>query len=209
VAPEPASQFVDAASNELGDNLVAVLMVGSFARGEQASSSDLDLCVLVNRIDLQVLRAIGELVTSIATPNEINPAVVSIDELRAYPDLFEIHKLRHEGVLLWGGMPNDIVPVESELILAKRIASEVLMSSRHYLAVAEPSYKFTSGKLRPWNLKPLSFALRYYHFHKTGRYLRRFTALAEKYPLLELDPVADHQQIIQGCIDVCEEILSA
>lgn len=209
MVPEPARQLVDLARNALGENLVAVVMIGSFARGEQTFSSDLDLFVLLNRVEPEVLQTIGGIVASVSTPNEINPAVVSTDELRAYPDLFGFHNLRHEGILLWGEIPNDIKSVESEITQAKRIASEVLMSSRHYLAVAEPACKFTSGKLRTWNLKPLSFALRNYHFHKTGLYLHRFEALAENYPLLKLDPVIDHQQIIQGCIDVCKEILSA
>ena len=36
---------------------------------------------------------------------------------------------------------------EDELALAKRTASEVLMSSRHYLAVDEPESNFAGGKL--------------------------------------------------------------
>jgi hypothetical protein len=83
------------------------------------------------------------------------------------------------------------------------------MSSRHYLAVAEPASKFEGGKLRVWNLKPLSFALRYYHFHKTGHYIRAYRDLAEEYPILRLDPVVDHQRIVSESIDACEQILDA
>ncbi len=84
--PDSIKQFADAVSKKLDVNLVSVVMVGSFARGDQTSESDVDLCILVNKINSEILREIGKLVNSISSENEINPAVVSLEEFRTYPD---------------------------------------------------------------------------------------------------------------------------
>lgn len=207
--PESVERYVEGAGELFGDNLLSIVMVGSFARGDETSASDVDLFVLVHSVDSDLLRKSGELVRGIPARNELNPAFVSLSELRAHPDWFELHKVLHDGVVLLGRLPDDISSTESELTVAKRIAREVLMSSRHYLAVGEPAENFTGGKLWAWNLKPLSFALRYYHFHKTGNYIRKLTDLTREYPILDLDPVADYQRIVDDCVTLCEEIMGA
>jgi predicted nucleotidyltransferase len=208
VIPKPAREFSDGAEELLGDNLLAVILVGSFARGDQTEGSDIDLFVLVKQVDFSLLRTIGDFVSGISTPNEINPAIVSLSEIRAHPDWFEVHKLHHDGVTLSGQLPKDISASESELTVAKRIAREVLMSSRHYLAVSESEESFAGGKLWTWHLKPLGFALRFYHYHETGNYVPNITDLKLLYPILGLNPVVDYQQIIEDGIVQCEAIMS-
>jgi hypothetical protein len=95
----------------------------------------------------------------------------------------------------------------SELDLAKQIAHDVLMSSRHYIAVDEPEQNFASGKLWIWNLKPLTFALRFYEYHLSRRYIRGLNELSRKYPVLKRDPVTEYSVILDECISICEKIL--
>lgn len=207
MTPEAAQQFVSTCVAELDGRVIAILLEGSFARGDNRDHSDIDLFVLVDEVDSPLLRQIGSIVSGIQTQHELNPAVVSTAELQAYPELFEYLRVKHDGLMLHGALPAIDVPNEAELGIAKRIAQEVLMSSRHYLAVAEPKEKFASGKLYNWNLKPLGFALRFFHLAQTGEYIRSTRDLAARYPVLSLDPVKDWQRVLQECIATCEKII--
>lgn len=207
--PEPARTFTNLVHDLLADDLLSVILVGSFARDDERADSDIDLFVLLPDASNPATRSIGMIVRSISSPNEINPAVVSDAEFRQYPDWNELIKIRHDGIALHGHLPRDVAPVETELVLAKRIAHEVLMSARHYLAVDESPESFTSKKLWIYNLKPLSFSARYYHYAKTGHYIRRFDDLKGEYPVFSLDPVKHHGAVIEGCVELAQEILHA
>ena len=198
--PEAAQRFTDDCVAELGSRLVAILLEGSFARGDNRGTSDIDLFMLVDAVDDAILAQVGSIVTGIETKNELNPALVSVSELQGNPELFGYHRVRHDGILLHGALPEISSSGQSELDIAKRIAHEVLMSSRHYLAVSEPEENFAGGKLYNWNLKPLGFALRFFHLAQTGEYIRSASDLAQLYPVLVLDPVRDWRQILQDCI---------
>ena len=205
--PEAAQKFADSCAAECGASFIAVLLEGSFARGDNREDSDIDLFVLLDKVDSSVLDQIGSIVARIETRNELNPAVVSLAELESYPELFEYLRVKHDGVLLQGALPEIKSPEESELDIAKRIARDVLMSSRHYLAVSEPGVNFARGKLHNRNLKPLGFALRFFHLAQTGEYIRSVRDLATRYPVLDLDPVKDWQHVLQECMRVCEKII--
>jgi hypothetical protein len=182
--------------------------VGSFSRGDEEVDSDIDLFVLVKEIDFELLKTVGNIVQEIKSKNEINPAIISETEFLNHTELFDLPRIQHEGIPLFGQLLDIIVPDGSELNVAKRIAAEVLMGSRHYLAVAEPVEKFAGGKLWTWILKPLSFALRYYHFHNTGYFVRKFDELAQEFPILNLDSVDDCLRIIEESIIICEKIIN-
>ncbi len=205
--PEAAQKFAEACAAQFGERLIAVLVEGSFARGDDREDSDIDLFVLLDRVDISVLEQIGSIVLGIVTKNELNPAVVSLAEFESYPELFEYPRVKHDGIVLHGALPEIARSAESELDIAKRIARDVLMSSRHYLAVSEPEVNFARGKLYNWNLKPLGFALRFFHLAQTGETIRSVRHLATKYPVLDLDPVRDWQRVLHESMRVCEEII--
>lgn len=207
--PDVAYVFSERARQSLGDRLIAIYLVGSFSRDDEGPDSDVDLFVLVNEVDPGLLSHVGSIVQEIQDTREINPAVVSLAELGSRPDLFDVAMVRHDGIALVGELPAGRAYVEDELEMAKRTAKDVLMSSRHYLAVDEPREKFAGGKLWTYVLKPLSFALRLYHYHTTGVYVREFRDLVKEYPVLALDHVRDHQRIIVDSIRLCEEIIRA
>ena len=205
--PEAARQFTEACVAKLGSRLTAVLLEGSFVRGDEQNESDIDLFVLVDTVDTTILNQVGMIVSGIKTEHELNPALVSVTELQTYPQLFDYLRIKIEGVILYGALPEIEAPVETELEIAKRIARDVLISSRHYLAVAEPEKKFTNGKLYHWNLKPLGFALRFFHLAQTGEYIRSIRDLSILYPVLSLDPVEEWKRVLQECIVTCEQII--
>ena len=207
--PDSVNIFTSAVSQLLGDDLQVVILAGSFARGEEKPTSDIDLFLLVENLDIQTMKEIGEIVKRISTDHELNPAVVKLSEFIKYPDWFDLLKLRHEGIALFGKPPINLNSKEDELTAAKRIAKEVLMSARHYLAVSEPIEKFTGGKLFIYILKPLAFALRLSHYANTGSYILKTSDLAREYPILNLDPVSDFKQIIEESSLICEDILNS
>ena len=206
--PPPVHEFVARTKETLGGNLISIILVGSFARGDVKPDSDIDLVLLVHEAGIDILKAVGRIVQGIDTEYEINPDVISETEFQELPELFNFHAIRLEGKVLYGRIPEDIIPAESELMAAKKTAVEALKSARHYLAVAEPPEKFSGGKLWDWVLKPLRRALRFYHYSNTGIYIMDFGQLAEEYPVLKLDPVIDHQQIIEESITICEKIMN-
>jgi predicted nucleotidyltransferase len=181
--PEAAQIFADACQTTLADRISSITLVGSFARGDQRPTSDIDLMVLVDAADRSLLDQIGSIVAGIETPNELNPAVLSLEELSRHAYVFDWLMIKHDGIPVYGQSPDIVTCHQTELDQARQIAQEVLMSARHYLAVQEPADKFAGGKLHHWNLKPLSFAVRFYEFHKTGRYIRSPVEIAQLYPM--------------------------
>jgi predicted nucleotidyltransferase len=137
--PQSAHRFAAACRAALGPQLHAIVLVGSFARGDASSASDLDMIVLVDRADVALLDRVGTVVVSIESSHEINPSVIAVAELRTDPDAFDWLLIQHEGLLLDGELPPDVTCRQTELDLAQKIATEVLLSARHYLAVAEPA----------------------------------------------------------------------
>ena len=89
--PAVVKQFADACLVGPDSRIIAILMEGSFARGDNRddSDSDIDMFVLVDTSRRFLLQQNGSLVSGIPTQHELNPAVVSSTELRAYPELFE------------------------------------------------------------------------------------------------------------------------
>ena len=209
MVPVPAQLFVDRCKEQCLNCLRAIAMVGSFARGDQRPKSDIDFIVLVDSVDKRLLEQVGKVVTSIRTDNEINPALAAESELVQAPEVFDWLPIKHDGIFLFGQHPEILSCRMSELDLAKQIAKDVLMSSRHYIAVAEPKENFADGKLWFWNLKPLAFALRFYEYHLSGRYIRGLDELSKKYTVLKRDPAKEYPVILDECIDVCEKILEA
>jgi len=154
--PKTVRDFVSKTEEILGDQLISIVLVGSFARGDETPGSDVDLFVLVSDIDNDILKSIGHVVHGIVAQNEINPAVISKSEIKNHPDLFDIHKIRLEGKTLYGSLPDGILPI-----------------------------------------------------HNTGNYVGKYNELAQKFPILWLDPVDDHQRIIEESIIICEKIINS
>ena len=83
------SQLVEVYRNIYGDDVVEILLYGSYARNEETDQSDVDIVAIVkgNRLDLQKkLKAIWDISADIGLENDVivSPTVVPFDEFEKY-----------------------------------------------------------------------------------------------------------------------------
>jgi hypothetical protein len=88
VKPEAAVQLVvDSAKKALGEELVGILAYGSWASGEFIEGfSNVDLLVLVKRLDPETLKRMAPTVSSWRAYKGVKPRVFSMQELRAFSE---------------------------------------------------------------------------------------------------------------------------
>jgi len=168
-------KFVAALVEKQTDNIKAIILTGSYARGEATDSSDLDLCCLFKHIDTNVLASVGEVVRTLPVHYddlEVNAQCLTADEFKRGYFLNFISPLiiHFEAVLLYGDCSLNEIPLSEIELTYKKIMVEVLLSVRHYISVDEPKENLTYKKLNAFILKPLMFALRLERYLKTGNY---------------------------------------
>jgi len=89
------------------DGMVALIVYGSYARGEAGKSSDLDLLVLFERAEqlkLQektVLALVSQVEAEAHLPVHITPLLASLDHLEELGSEF-VHSIACDGVILYG-----------------------------------------------------------------------------------------------------------
>lgn len=86
-----------------GDNIVAIYLYGSYARGNYTEESDIDIAAIVrgNRIDLQEkLKQIWDISSDIGLENDVvvSPTVIPYAEYEAYKDILPYYmNIQKEG----------------------------------------------------------------------------------------------------------------
>lgn len=163
--PDPVLTRLESALRELTDAVIridvvaALVLFGSFARGEYGRKSDVDLLVLLDQDDAaesspvsqQILRLIGELESQWRLPMRLAPMISSArrpDDLGA--DL--MHDLWHDGVVLYGQahalaalQPDTLVP----WTLFRFSASKAAPSERVHLSRRLHGSRERPGLVRP------------------------------------------------------------
>ena len=86
------SQLVDVYRNIYGDDIVEILLYGSYARNEETDQSDVDIVAIVkgNRLDLQKkLKIVWDISADIGLENDVvvSPTVVPFDEFEKYREI--------------------------------------------------------------------------------------------------------------------------
>ena len=209
------------------DNIISIFLTGSFARGEAAAGSDLDLWCIFKSLNTDILNTIGKITRSLFVSYshlEVNAQCLTLEEFNsgyfakflAYPIIYL------EAVLLYG---DDIVARalrDSEIEKAyKEFMAEVLLSIRHYIAVNEPAEKLTFQKIKTWVLKPLMFALRLERYLHTRQYPLTSKNLLQAYKIppmsvlyftneekWEADIYADRDSVLYALHDEVSNILT-
>lgn len=160
-------------------HIQAVVLTGSFAKGDSTAVSDIDIWAIFNSLKIQDLKLIAGILANYSKTPEINVQCVSSNELLAMPfkKWFSPVQIYVDGIVLHGNLP-PYIPYNSEIRnYAASIAAQVLMSSRHYISIAENEESLASGKLLKWVLKPLSWVLRYNALLRSSVYPRTFEDL--------------------------------
>ena len=152
--------FLKRLADNQAENLQAVLLTGSYARGDATPSSDLDFWCLFRKINRTILTSVGEIVRSLPVQYEhleVNAQCLTLSEFECghFSSFVSPSIIHFESVLLYGdymvGKPS---PSKIENTF-KRILAEVLLSVRHYICVDEPKKNLTYRKMSAFILKPL------------------------------------------------------
>lgn len=101
-------QFASQLRQLLGDDLVKVILYGSYARGDFCSNSDVDLMILVKRkpeeihqIENQVYDMAFEI--ELETGIDISPLIKSEDQFNYWVDVLPFYRnVQNEGVVVNG-----------------------------------------------------------------------------------------------------------
>lgn len=98
------SQLVDVYCNIYGDDIVEILLYGSYARNEETDQSDVDIVAIVkgNRLDLQKkLKIVWDISADIGLENDVvvSPTVVPFDEFEKYREILPYYmNIEKEGI---------------------------------------------------------------------------------------------------------------
>ena len=98
------SQLVEVYRNIYGDDVVEILLYGSYARNEETDQSDVDIVAIVkgNRLDLQKkLKAVWDISADIGLENDVivSPTVVPFDEFEKYRGILPYYmNIEKEGI---------------------------------------------------------------------------------------------------------------
>ena len=98
------SQLVDVYRNIYGDDIVEILLYGSYARNEETDQSDVDIVAIVkgNRLDLQKkLKIVWDISADIGHENDVvvSPTVVPFDEFEKYREILPYYmNIEKEGI---------------------------------------------------------------------------------------------------------------
>ena len=98
------SQLVDVYRNIYGDDIVEILLYGSYARKEETDQSDVDIVAIVkgNRLDLQKkLKIVWDISADIGLENDVvvSPTVVPFDEFEKYREILPYYmNIEKEGI---------------------------------------------------------------------------------------------------------------
>lgn len=92
----------------LGNNLVKIILFGSYSRGDYTKESDIDLCVLTDldrNQNYEILKMIADKIYDIDLKNDvlINPFVENYDfYLRNNDTILTFNNIDKEGVAIYG-----------------------------------------------------------------------------------------------------------
>ena len=98
------SQLVDVYRNIYGDDIVEILIYGSYVRKEETDQSDVDIVAIVkgNRLDLQKkLKIVWDISADIGLENDVvvSPTVVPFDEFEKYREILPYYmNIEKEGI---------------------------------------------------------------------------------------------------------------
>ncbi|MCL2638263.1 MAG: nucleotidyltransferase domain-containing protein [Oscillospiraceae bacterium] len=168
--------FVSELNEAEQNNVVSVFLTGSYARGEAAENSDLDIWCVFKQLNSGILSKVGlisQKLSVVCRQTELNPQCLTLDEFNSscFSKFLTYPIIYFEAVLLFGeNIAVRAIRKEEADKIYKEFLAEVLLSIRHYITVNESEEKLTFQKIKTWVLKPLMFALRLERYSFTNQY---------------------------------------
>jgi predicted nucleotidyltransferase len=156
-------QFRNSCIKIFGDEIAAVVLTGSYAKGDFTPKSDIDIWVIFNELKLSILKEIASIIRKNSGLPEINAQCITTNELltESFRKCFSPVQIYVDGIVLYGRLP-EYQPYNSEIKnYALAIAVEVFMGARHYITTGESEESLASGRLVKWVIKPLTWVFRY------------------------------------------------
>ena len=166
----------------LAENHIGTFSYGSRTRNDHSFESDLDLVVICEVVDFSVLKKVGAICKEQEVNCEINPQVMTYDELISCPRQMMPAILHMEGNLLTGELELPEVKVASYLKASLNLLNESLMSIRHYVVSGEIC-GLPEKKVQRYVKKPLYHGLRFLLFAQS-QHCKTNDELENMYPSL-------------------------
>ena len=98
------NDFVEEVKGIYKDNLSAIILFGSVARGTATDESDLDIAILVNIDDKEMYEQLLDAVVKLDLENDVVIATTIIEknQFDAWKDVLPFYKnINREGIQLW------------------------------------------------------------------------------------------------------------
>lgn len=156
VQHEIETDFVQVAKESLGQNLYAILLYGSAARGMyQEGVSDINLLILYHQVTPVQLSQFGKKAGPLIRRHRITPLLMSREEFLRSSDVFPLEyiDIRNAHRVLFG--PDDTASLELSLKNLRHQAEERLRGSlnqlRQLLVAAGGNSRLLSSYLRSWS----------------------------------------------------------
>lgn len=193
--------FKDSCLDAFGNKLDAVVLTGSYAKGDFTQLSDIDIWLVFNSMQIQDVKKTTMLIKNRSETPEFNIQCVTSTELLTMPfkKWFSPVQLFIDGFVLYGNLPQ-YIPYNSEIRnYAASIAVEVYMSARHYISSGEDEESLAGGRLLKWVIKPLSWVFRYNVFLRSSIFPRNFDDLLRfTIDKKELEIIEVYSEILNG-----------
>ncbi len=124
-------------ADSLNENHISIFSYGSRARGDFRDDSDLDLIVICQNVTSETLEKVGKICNQQDVIYEINPQIMTKDEITNFPEQMSVNKLNMEGKRLTGSFQLPKLNVKDYLKTSTDLLNESLMSIRHYYVSGE------------------------------------------------------------------------
>ena len=164
-------EFVRKCRESLMDNLVCILLSGSFARGEPIKGwSDLDLIIVLKEVNHVCLSALRKLWSEFNPrfPQKLLIYPVGLQELEGFPRGWRMQFLTAKP--LYGGIEVEPPSKEDIQYYMQSLICDILSYSRHYYLFPHGTEKLV--KQIYYLLKMCDWLLRDYLYYGTGKILK-------------------------------------
>ncbi|KAJ51782.1 putative nucleotidyltransferase [Clostridium tetanomorphum] len=161
--------------------LMCMLLTGSYARGEERDTSDIDMWVFLDKVEYKDLNEIGKILLNLPKEPKLNPQCTSFEEALMPFFIREYSSIQYhtDGKILYGDLKVPYPKREEFLENSNKLIVYVLMGIRHFKCINESKESLFKKKLQKRILKPFMWALRYRCAATTGIYPLELDKLKE------------------------------